>query len=69
MKKIKTDFWIAFYIAITVEKLIACDIRNKQLAVVQNLHKAWHAALRRSVAVAVVVARRHDAKGRMADET
>src|SRR5215467_1992683 len=67
-EKDQPDLWIAFDISVTMKKLIACDIRDQQLLVIENLHKSRRAAFGRRVAIAAAVACRHHTKRRMADK-
>ena len=67
-KEDQTNLRIAFDIAVAVKQFVSRDVGNEKLPVVENLHEPGRAALRRRVAIAIGVARRQHAKGRVPDK-
>jgi hypothetical protein len=67
-EKNQAYFWIAFYVAIPMKSLLPATSGMNNCFSFKTLTEPRHAALRRSVAIAAIVARRHYAKWRMTDE-
>src|SRR6516162_8671607 len=67
-EKDQPDLWIAFDIAVTMKKLVACNIGDQQLLVIENLDESRRAAFGRRIAIAAAIACCHHAERRMADK-
>ncbi len=62
-EKDQANLGIALDVAVAVKELVAGNVGNEQLPVVQNFHETGHAAFGRSVAIAVAIACGHHAEG------